>query len=84
MAQKKKNTKKLDNLKLADGKAEAIKKIQELEEILGMPTVNPFAFITTILINSTINFILIFFGGYFTFIYKPLQFAWGFSLEDPG
>lgn len=42
MARKKKNTKKLDNLKLADGKAEAVKKIKELEEILGMPTVNPF------------------------------------------
>lgn len=42
MARKRKNTKKLDNLKMVDGKSEAVEKIKELHEILGVPTVNPF------------------------------------------
>ena len=37
-----KNTKKLDNLKMVDGKAEAVEKIKELHEILGGGSINPF------------------------------------------
>lgn len=46
MARKKKTpsktTKKLNNLKSADGKADAIKQIQDLEDVLGIANVNPF------------------------------------------
>lgn len=46
MAKKKtstrRKTKKLDTLKAADGKADAVDKIRELEEIFGTQHVNPF------------------------------------------